>query len=257
MRIVVLVKQVPDTWGERELDESTGRLRRDPRAAVLDEIGERALEVALRVKDDARDTEVVAITMGPETAESALRTALAAGADRGVLITDDVLAGSDLARTAVVLAEAVRAEQPDLVVSGDRSTDGASGVLPAMLSEHLGLPLLDSLDEVRVGSTGVAGARVAGSGVQQVQAALPAVVSVTERAAEPRFAGLKGILGAKRKPVDRRVPGAAEPAVASIVLSTARRPDRGAGTIITDDGTAADQLIRFLSSQQLLPGRSA
>lgn len=255
MKIIVLVKQVPDTWGERRLDAATGWLDRDAAEPVLDEIGERALEVALRVKDAAADTEVVALTMGPDDAAEVLRTALSMGADRAVHVVDDALAGADLALTARVLAAAIERTGADAVIAGNESTDGRGGVMAAMLAELLGRPLLDSLDEVAVDGDRVSGVRATEHGTAEVHAPLPAVVSVTERVAEARFPSFKGIMSAKKKPLDRlslAELGVAPGDDASEVLRVGERPPRQAGRVVVDDGTAARQLADFLAEQRLL-----
>ena len=254
MQIVVLVKQVPDTWGERTIDTQTGRLdrRTDP---IIDEINERAVEVALLAKDADSSTEVVILTMGPDKAQETLRKALSMGADRAVHLLDDGFADADVAWSAEILAAALRNLAPDVIITGNESTDGRGGVLPAMIAEHLGLPLLDNLDEVELTSTEARGVRRSDAGLMEVHSALPAVISVTEKIAEPRFASFKGIMGAKKKPLDKW--GAADldlPAAtgASVVVSASVRPPREAGHKIKDDGTAAAQLVEFLADRRLV-----
>jgi electron transfer flavoprotein beta subunit len=256
MKIVVLIKQVPDTWGERRLDTATGLLDRDDADRVIDEIGERALEVALSQKDHDKSTEVVIMTMGPAPALEALRKALSMGGDSAVHVLDDALVGSDALRTSTVLAAALQRTGFDLVVAGNESTDGRGGVVPAMLAELLGVPVLSNLDEVDVDAGAVSGSRTIDGGTARVHAALPAIASVTERTPEARFPNLKGIMGAKRKPVE--VLTAAELGVdpaglaGSVVLSTTERPPRAAGTVIDDDGTAAAQLVEYLAGNRLI-----
>lgn len=257
MKIIVLVKQVPDTEEERRLDPSTGLLDREAAESVADEINERALEVALRYKDANKGSEVVVLTMGPASAVKALRKALSMGADSAVQVVDDALEGADIARTAAVLAAAVQRTGFDLVLTGNESTDGRGGVVPAMVAEHLGLPLLPSLNTVEIAAGTVAGEVTVEYGSLAVSAALPAVVSVTERAAEARFPNFKGIMTAKRKPLatlsladlglDARAAGGA-----STVLSLSERPARTAGKKIVDDGTAARELAEFLVASRLV-----
>lgn len=271
MKIVVLVKQVPDTEEPRRL-RADGLLDRDGPPSVLDEIDERALEVALRRKDADRSTVVEVLTMGPAGAATALRTALATGADQALHVCDDALAGADAGRTAVVLAAALRQSGADLVVAGDASTDGATGVVPAMVAEHLGLPLASALSAATVDGDGVHGERAGLHGPQRVAVGLPAVLTVTEKAAEARFANLKGILTARRKPlrtlglVDLGLADAAPaddaggpaPVAATAVRSVAARPPRGAGVRVVDDGTGAAQLAAFLRERDLAgPSRVA
>ncbi|MCG2801507.1 MAG: electron transfer flavoprotein subunit beta/FixA family protein [Cellulomonas sp.] len=255
MKIAVLVKQVPDTWDPRRLDPSSGRADRAGGEQVVDEIGERALEAALAHRDRAGQTEVVVVTMGPAGARDVLRRMLAMGADRAVHVLDDTLVGADLVRTAQVIAAVLVAEAPDLVLAGNESTDGRGGVLPAMLAEHLGRPLLSGLTSIEIDDTRVSGTRTSEAGTAHVHAPLPAVVSITEQLPEARVAGLRGIMAAKRKPLaqlstdDLGLP----PAVAGTQVLTAEpRPPRAAGELVTDDGTAARRIADFLAERHLI-----
>jgi electron transfer flavoprotein beta subunit len=257
VKIIVLVKQVPDTEEERTLDPSTGLLDRDASESVADEINERALEVALRHKDANKGSEVVVLTLGPASATQALRKALSMGADSAVHVVDDRLDGADIATTAAVLAAAVQRTGFDLVVAGNESTDGRGGVVPAMVAEHLGLPLLSSLDTVELFEDTVAGDVAVEAGRLTVSAALPAVVSVTERSAEARFPNFKGIMTAKRKPLDTLSLDdlGVDPAAHgenTTVLSISARPARTAGKKVVDDGTAARELAEFLVAGRLI-----
>ena len=254
MKIVVLIKQVPDTAEERRLEPGTGRLDRDANEPVIDEITERALELALSVKDRDKSTEVVVLSMGPAETLKAIRKALSMGADSGIHVLDDALAGADLAVTAAVLAAALRGTDADLVIAGNESTDGRAGMVPAMVAEHLGLPLLGSLVSADITPAGLGGERQSEAGTQQVSAAYPAMLSVTERFDEARFPNFKGIMGAKRKPVATLT--AAELGVATAprtgVLDLAERPARAAGRKIVDEGAAAAELVDFLTAQRLI-----
>lgn len=255
MKVIVLIKQVPDTWEDRHLDTSTGLLDRDGNERVIDEIDERALEVALQLKDADRSVQVVAATMGPAAAETALRRALAMGADSAIHILDDRLAGTDAARTAAVLAAAVRSEEVDLVIAGNESTDGRGGVIAAAVAEHLGLPLLSFLDSLEVSGTAVTGVRRSDGGSVEVHAPLPAVVSVTEQNPEARFPNLRGTMSAKRKPLARVALdglGVDSDGARSVVVSVAERPARAAGRKVVDDGTAAAQLADYLAEAHLI-----
>lgn len=251
MKIAVLIKQVPDTAEERILDPDTGRIDRDAGDAVIDEITERALELALTVKDQDKSTEVVVVTMGPGNAAKSIRKALSMGADSGIHVLDDSLAGADLVLTAQTLADALRGAGADLVIAGNESTDGRAGMLPAMIAEHLGLPLLGSLLEAEIGADAVRGKRHNDSGTQDVTAGYPAIITVTEGFDEARFPNFKGILGAKRKPVQTLpAPGTGHPATA--VADVSKRPARTAGAKITDDGNAAAELVDFLAARRLI-----
>jgi len=255
VKIVVLVKEVPDTYEPRRLDLATGRLDRAGSDAVVDEIDERALEVALQVKDRAKDTEIVAIAMGPAEARDGLKKALQMGADRAVHILDDALAGSDVLATARVLAAAVAREQADVVLAGNESTDGRGGVVPAMIAEQLGLPLAGSLGSVEFGDGLVRGTRTTDVEITTLSAPLPAVVTVTEKSAEARFPSFKGVMAAKKKPTETLTAsalGVAATGARTIVLSTAERPARSGGTTIEDDGSGGQQLADWLVARGLV-----
>lgn len=254
MKIVVLIKQVPDTAEERRLFPGTGRVDREATDPVIDEITERALELALTVKDRDKSTEVVVATMGPSDASKSIRKALSMGADSGIHILDDSLAGADMVLTAATLAAALRDTGADLVIAGNESTDGRAGMIPAMIAEILGLPLLGSMVSAEIGSDAVTGVRLSEVGTQGVTASYPAVLTVTERFEEARFPNFKGILGAKRKPV--ATISASELGISaevrSTVLDLAQRPARTAGRKIVDDGNAAAELVDFLASRRLI-----
>jgi len=255
MKIVVLIKEVPDTWGERRLDLETGLTDRASAAAVLDEIDERAAEAALAYADGHAGTEVVVVTMAPASATATVRKALAMGATSAVHVVDDSLRGADLVLTAEVLAAAIRRTGFDLVIAGNLSTDGGGGVLPAMVAELLAVPQLTALSRLEVSDDAVSGDRVSDAGTMRVSAALPAVVSITEAMPEGRFTTFKGIMAAKKKPyetVDAAELGVEveDPAVARyIMLSVAERPPRAAGTKIVDEGDAGEKLAAFLMSE--------
>jgi electron transfer flavoprotein beta subunit len=262
MRIIVLMKEVPDTWGDRTLDLETGLLNRAASDPVLDEITERALEVALTHRDSHPDAEVVLLAVGPtSTMSTSLRKGLAMGADRAVHVADDALIGADLTLTAETLAAAIRRIGFDLVVAGNISTDGGGGVLPSMLAELLGVAGVSSLSSVTITETAVSGSRNTEVGRAEVSAALPAVVSITEALPDARFSNFKGIMAAKKKPFETI--GLAELGVVvdeatprSIVIAVSQRPARTAGIRITDDGDAGQQIADFLAQNQLIKGRS-
>lgn len=255
MKIVVLIKEVPDTWGERRLDLETGLVDRAASASVLDEIDERAVEAALAHADAHPGTEVVVLTMAPASATATVRKALAMGATSAVHIVDDALRGADLLLTADVLAAAIRRTGFDLVVAGNLSTDGGGGVVPAMVAELLGVPQLTALSSLEVTDDAVYGDRVSDAGTMRVSAPLPAVVSVTEALPEGRFTTFKGIMAAKKKPyetLDAAEVGveAEDPAQARyIMLAVAERPPREAGTKIVDEGDAGEKLAAYLVAE--------
>ncbi|WP_349903692.1 electron transfer flavoprotein subunit beta/FixA family protein [Parafrigoribacterium humi] len=255
MKIIVLVKQVPDTYEERKLDTATGILDREASEPIIDEIVERALETALSYKDSHKDTEIVLLSMGPDGVTASLRKGLSLGADSAIHVIDDNLSGSDLVRTSAVLAAALATTDYDLIIAGNESTDGRGGVMPAMVAEHLGLPHLTSIDSVEITDTAISGARETENGTLDVHASLPAVISITERAPEARFPNFKGILGAKKKPITVLSLGdlsVAEPSAHSLILSTAERPAREAGTKIIDEGNAGVELAEFLVAGHLI-----
>lgn len=259
MRIVVLTKQVPDTWSDRKIDLETGMLDRAASEPVPDEINERALETALLFKDANPDTEIVVLTMAPEDATKTLRKFLSMGADSAVLVSDPALAGSDMVQTSRVLAAAVQKIGADLLVAGNEATDGRGGVIPAMVAEILAWPVLPSLDDVQIAAGKVSGTAQVDGGTLSLSAPLPAVISVTEKAAEARFPNFKGIMAAKKKPLQtwplaelgvQAGPEAAR--VRSVMVSAHARPLKSAGPKITDDGTAAAQLADFLIANRLV-----
>jgi electron transfer flavoprotein beta subunit len=257
MKIIVLVKEVPDTYGERKLNLETGLADRGATEAVLDEIGERALEVALSRADSAADTEVVVISLAPESATASLRKALAMGAAKVVHVADEALAGADLGQTAEVLTAAIQRESFDLIITGNLSTDGSGGVLPAMLAERLGLPLASALASVEITEDRISGVRESDSGSMEVSSSLPAIVSVTERLPEARFTSFKGIMAAKKKPyeivtsADLGVNPERFDVPRSIMIAVSEKPPRAAGIKIVDEGDAGLQLADFLVQNRL------
>jgi electron transfer flavoprotein beta subunit len=258
MKILVLVKAVPDTYGDRKLSLETGLADRGATDTVLDEIGERALEVALSYADAHAGTDVVALSMGPAASEATIRKALAMGATEAVHIVDDGLIGADLGLTAEVLAAAITRTGYDLVITGNISTDGYGGVMAAMLAELLQVPQVSALSSVEIGDEKILGTRSTEAGTFSVEAPLPAVISVTERMPDARFASFKNIVAAKKKPyatltlADLGVDSADESAARSIVVAVAPRTARQAGTKIIDDGTAAEKLADYLAQNRLV-----
>jgi electron transfer flavoprotein beta subunit len=260
VKIVVLVKQVPDTEEERKLDSRSGVLDREANERVVDEINERALEVALAYKDSQKSTEVVVLSMGPATVTQGLRKALSMGADSAVHVLDDALVGSDLMRTAVVLAAAVQKTGFDLVIAGNEATDGRGGVVPAMIAEHLSVPHLTFLNSAQIDESAVKGERALEGGTATISASLPAVISITERSAEARFPNFKGIMTAKKKPLAVLSLGdlGIDPVAAfdgsgrSVVVSVSERPVRVAGRKIVDAGNAGNELAEFLVAGRLV-----
>ncbi len=257
MKVLVLVKEVPDTYGDRVLDLETGLADRAASDRVLDEIGERAVEAAIVVKESNDDVEVVVMSMGPESVGASIRKALAMGADRAVHVQDPALAGADLTATSEVLAAAIRAEGFDLVVAGNVSTDGGGGAIPAMLAERLGVVALTSLNSLELVDGVVRGGRMTDGGTQRVSAALPAVVAITEALPDARFPNFKGIMAAKKKPLGAVSLADLDLSITldsprSIMTAIAARPPRAAGTVIADKGDAGTRLADYLVSNKLV-----
>lgn len=258
MNIAVCVKQVIDTEAEKKLDPTTWRLDRSV-TCILNPYDEYAVEEALRIKE-AHGGEVTAVCVGPQKAEEAVRKALAMGADSAVIVTDDALAGSDAQATAYALAEALKGIQWDLVIFGVRSTDGETGCVPAAVAERLGVPLLSTLAKVEVNGPTVTVHRETEQGYVSYECPTPAVLSVIKGINEPRYPSMKGIMGAKKKPVDVKDAAGLGLDTAQVGLSgsktkvlSARTPEpRKAGVKIEDDGTGAKKIVEFLASQKLV-----
>lgn len=255
MHIAVLAKVVPDTYGKRSLNLETGLVDRADGDVVLDEICERAIEAALQL--DGEHT-IELVSMGSEDSVAALRKGLAMGGDEAVMVTDEQLLGADLGVTARVLAAVIDKRGYDLVLTGNESTDGASGMLPAMLAEHLDAALLTGLTTLTVDGESVSGERTTDYGSATVTAQTRAVVSITEAFPDPRYPNFKGIMAAKKKPLTTLT--AADLGVdpedfsypLAIMTDVAAAPPRAAGTKITDDGTAAEQLVSYLVDNKLV-----
>ncbi|MFE9745506.1 electron transfer flavoprotein subunit beta/FixA family protein [Saccharothrix saharensis] len=260
MNIVVLVKQVPDTWSERKLADADHTLDRDSADAVLDEINERAVEEALLLQE-AHGGEVTVVAMGPDRATDAIRKALSMGADKAVHVSDEALHGSDALTTAKVLAKAIGTiEGFDLVIAGNEATDGRAGAVPAMLAELLGLPQVTQVRKLTVEGGTVKAERETDEGVAHLEASLPAVVSVNEKINEPRYPSFKGIMAAKKKPVSTLTVAdlgldAGEVGLGaswSQVLESAPKPPRGAGQRVEDSGDGGSKIAEYLVGQKLI-----
>lgn len=258
MKIAVLVKEVPDTYTQRHLDEETGLVDRENAELVLDEIGERSVEAALRLAETVDDPEIQLVSMAREEATANIRKGLAMGADSAVHVTDPALRGADLTLTAETLAKALEHVGFDLVIGGDVATDGNGGALPAMLAELLGVPHLTNLTELTVNGTEVTGTRASDGATIELRADLPAVVSITESFPDPRFPNFKGIMAAKKKPLtalsldDLGVDAEDLSHPRAIMTAVAAAPPREAGVTVTDDGTGAEQLADFLEQNRLI-----
>jgi electron transfer flavoprotein beta subunit len=258
--IVVLVKQVPDTYSERKLSGADHTLDRESADAVLDEINEKAVEEALKIKE-AGEGEVTVISVGPARATDAIRKALSMGADKAIHVSDEALHGSDAIATAKVIAAAIgKVEGYDLIIAGNESSDGRGGAVPAILAELLGLPQVTYAREVTVDGTTIKATRETEDGLTHLEANLPAVVSVGEKINEPRYPSFKGIMAAKKKPVqtwsladlglDASLVGLG--AAWTKVESFTKRPPRAQGQIVTDEGEGGTKLAEFLTSHKFV-----
>ena len=267
MRIVVCVKHVPDIQAERSLAPD-GRVVRDGGDGTLNELDENAIEAALALLEahraDGGDGEVVVLTVGPDDAEDAVRRGLQMGADTGVQVLDDAIAGSDVFGTVTVLAAAIRyvgAQSPvDLVVTGMAALDGMTSMVPAALAAALDLPLLTLASEVTIASGTLRIRRELDTATEVLSAPLPALLSVTDQANEPRYPNFKGIMAARKKPVEVLSlaelgvdPGSVGGAGARTeVVEAATRPAREHRVLVTDDGTAGAALAAYLVANKLV-----
>jgi electron transfer flavoprotein beta subunit len=260
MDIVVLVKHVPDATADRtftDADHTTDRAGVD---GLLSELDEYAVEEALDLAD-THGGEVTALTMGPEQALDAVRKALQMGASAGVHVVDDALHGSDALATSLVLAKALeKIGSYDLVLTGMASTDGGMSVVPAMLAERLGLPHLGFAAEVSVEGSTVRIRRDGDTAAETVEGSLPAVVAVTDQINEPRYPSFKGIMAAKKKPVQTWTLAdlGVEPAQVGLsaawtaVESVTPRPPRSAGEVVADEGDGGTRLAEFLAARKFV-----
>ena len=260
MNVVVCVKQIPDPAEPGSLDPSTNTLKRDGKL-ILDESDSYGVEMALQLVDANGGGEVTLISMAPHDETAGLRTALAMGAAKAVLVSDDALKGSDALGTAKVLAKAVgRAGDYDLVLTATESSDGYTGTVPEQLAELLGLPSVTFAKSIVVDGSTAKVDRQTEAGYDEVEVPLPAVVSVTAGVVEPRYPSFKGIMAAKSKPVDQVTvadlgldagsvgwAGAGQEIV-EVVTAEARQ----AGDIIEDDGEGYARIVSFLSDLKVI-----
>ena len=259
MKIAVCVKEVPEAGAARRIDPGTKRLDRSGEAG-LNAFDVNAVEEALRVKEAQGDAEVVVVSLGPSGALDSLRKALAMGADRAVLVSDEGAAGSDLVATSRVLAKALDRESADLVLFGQQSSDSDGAVLWAAVADRLRLPLISQAAELTVADGKATVKRQTEFGYDRIEAPLPAVVAVSDAINEPRYPSLKGIMGAKSKPQETLTladvgVGADEAGDAGSkteVLGLAPPPPRGESRKIEDDGSGAQQILDFLVEKKLV-----
>ena len=261
MKIAVCVKHVPE--GPSKIDPGSKRLDRSG-AGALNHFDANAVEAALRIKEQntsATDsTEVVLVSLGPEKALDAMRKALAMGADRALLISDESAAGSDLVATSYALAKALERESADLVLFGQQGSDSDGAVLWAAVADRLRRPLISQVAELTLDGGKVRGKRQTEFGYDVIEAPLPAVIAVSDAINEPRYPSLKGIMGAKKKPQETVSLGdlgveaerAGEAGSKTTVVALAAPPPRGDSRKLEDDGNAAEQILAFLQEKRLL-----
>lgn len=262
MNIVVCVKHVPDAQSDPTFNEADNTTDRDGVDGLLSELDEYGVEEALKLAE-AGEGEVTVLTVGPEQAADAVKKALQMGAHKGVHVSDEAIHGSDAAATSLVLAEAIKKAfdgVPDIVLTGMSSTDGIMGVVPAMLAERLGLPQVTYASELTVEGSSVTMRRDGDAASETVEAQLPAVISVTDQINEPRYPSFKGIMAAKKKPVeqwsladlgvDAELVGLS--AAWTKVTSIAQRPPREKGTVVTDEGDGGAKLAEFLLAKKFI-----
>lgn len=259
MKIVVLAKQVPDSGNPRTLNDSDKTVDRENADLVLNEMDEYAIEEALKMKE-AFDGEVTVLSVGPATATDTVRKALQMGADKGVLVSDDAISGSCAVATAKVIAGALGKLEWDLVLSGAESTDGRVSAMPAMLAELTGATQLTGARSIGIEDDVVTIERQIDGGFEVVQGQMPAVISVWDTINEPRYPSFKGIMAAKKKPIDEWTLADVDVDAGEVglenstsqVVEAAPRPPREAGEKITDEGDGGTKLVEYLVKQKLV-----
>ena len=261
MKVIVPVKRVPDTAGDKRIDPESKTVDRDSVEAVLCPVNEFAIEEAVRLKE-REDAEVTVLLVGPESAQTTVRKALSYGLDGAVQVTDDAVAGSDALGTARIIAKALEAEDWDLVIFGNQSTDARTCLVPAAVAELLGVPSLTYARRLEVDGDKVTVHREHEEGWDVVESSLPAIVSVVEAINEPRYPSFKGIMAAKSKPLEVKSLAdlGVEPAdvgaggAAATMYEFEARPPKEAGTIVEDDGSgaAAAQLAEWMAQKKFV-----
>ena len=263
MKICVLVKEVPDAAVEKRINPQTGRLDRSGEKN-LNPYDTHAIEAAMQVKEGgaAEVEEIVAVTMGPDSAVRALHKAVSLGADRSVHLSDESLAGSDVAATGYALAQVLQKESPDLVLLGQQSDDGECYTIGAVVADHLQMPSLTQVIKMDISSGALRCERQAEYGYDTVEVDLPAVISVGDAINEPRYPSLKAIMGAKKKPLEKAAPGdvgidaSKVGADGSMVEcgSFKAPPAKSAGEIIEDEDTneTVERIVAWLDERKLI-----
>jgi electron transfer flavoprotein beta subunit len=255
MNVIVCVKQIPDPALPGELDPSTNTLKRDGKL-ILDESDSYGVEMALQLVTAAGGGEVSLVSMAPNDETSGLRTALAMGAAKAVLVSDATLAGADALTTAKVLAAATKKlGDVDLIIAGTESSDGYTGTVPEQMAEVLGLPSITFAKSIEISDGTLKVDRQTESGYDEVTCSLPAVVSVTAGVVEPRYPSFKGIMAAKSKPVETVTAG--DLGIESVswaqqIVSVEDAPAREAGEVIEDDGETFNKIVEFLDNLKVI-----
>jgi electron transfer flavoprotein beta subunit len=259
MNVVVCVKQIPDPAAPQALNPDTKTLVREGKL-ILDDSDAYGVEMGLQLAEQAGGGEVTLVSMAPNGETSGLRTALAMGAAKAILVSDDALVGSDALSTAKVLAKAIARVQPDLVLAATESTDGYTGTTPVQLAELLGMPSVTFAKEVSISDGIVHVQRQTEAGFDDVECPLPAVVTVTAGVVEPRYPSFKGIMAARSKPVDQLTVAdlgleAGEVGAAGAreeVAEVAAAEERQSGEIVVDEGEAHQRVVQFLQELKLV-----
>ena len=264
MKICVLVKEVPDAAVQKRIDPNTGRMDRSGEKN-LNPYDTHAIEAAMQLKESGAlpVDEVVAVTMGPESAVRALHKAVSLGADRSVHLTDAALAGSDVAATGYALSQALKRENPDLVLLGQQSDDGECYTIGAVVADHLEMPSLTQVIKIDVeGGTKLRAERQAEYGYDTVEVALPAVISVGDAINEPRYPSLKAIMGAKKKPLETKAAGDVGIDASKVGgdnsaaqwTGSKQPPKKEAGEIFEDEDTAetVEKIVAWLEARKLI-----
>jgi electron transfer flavoprotein beta subunit len=259
MNVVVCVKQIPDPAVPGELDPQTKELKRSGKL-ILDESDSYGVEMALQLVAAAGGGEVSLVSMAPHDETSGLRTALAMGAAKAILVSDEALRGSDSLSTAKVLAAAIKRSEPDLVLTATEASDGYTGTVPEQIAELMGLPSITFAKSIEIADGQVKVNRQTEAGYDEVQAPLPAVVSVTAGVVEPRYPSFKGIMAAKSKPVEQLKVTDLGLSAEQVGWAGARQeivevrpaPERKAGEVIEDDGEGFQRVVEFLDSLKVL-----
>jgi electron transfer flavoprotein beta subunit len=263
LKICVLVKEVPDAAVEKRIDPSTGRMDRSGEKN-LNPYDTHAIEAAMQIREGgaAQVDEIVAVTMGPESAVRALHKAVSLGADRSVHLSDATLAGSDVAATGYALARALESEQPDLVLLGQQSDDGECYTIGAVVADHLRMPSLTQVIRLDVEEGALRCERQAEYGYDTVQVKLPAVISVGDAINEPRYPSLKAIMGARKKPLAQVSPTdvGIDPALVGAEGSRVQcgdfhdPPAKAPGQVIEDEDTneTVEKIVAWLEERKLI-----